>query len=153
MENLIKYLLDAQALNTTDCWVGPPKLVRDERSRAPTTMLPLTRWLYTILVGPIPDNRVIERFCTDPRCRNPHHYRVSKRLNAAHLRATKHRRHMNKGWATSSMGMIEGAIEFLKSENPEVTPDGPSIIACLQGMGVHVTVEDVTTYFREYPTE
>jgi len=135
-------------------WVDVPKTIRDYRPRGSTAKLSIVRLIYPLLVGALPEDKSLERFCDHPRCVNPHHYMISKRTNpglARKKRSQDRDRRMDTSWATSTFGMIEGAIEALHLLDPDHPCDGPAIIRTLAECGVPITPEDVIAYYKEFP--
>jgi hypothetical protein len=150
---LLDLIIFAHELSPGACWVGPPKMVKDTRTKAPHHQLPLVRFLYPILVAPIPDNQALQNWCGNPKCRNPHHFRVSRRANAPRIARKKDKRYRDHDWAMGPMGMIEGAIEVLTQQNPEIKPSPDNIITSLAEIGVTVTYEDIAAYNKEYGSD
>lgn len=76
---ILKALVDIGS-SPDSCWNWQGKVSKKtgygQKTVNSKTML-AHRWIYTILLGPIPDGLVINHKCRNRRCVNPHHLEVT----------------------------------------------------------------------------
>jgi hypothetical protein len=74
-KDLMRFLVKVQGDPVSGCWNWTGALDRDNyaRFRGENGTVQGHRWIYQILVGPIPDGLELDHLCYNPRCVAPYH--------------------------------------------------------------------------------